>query len=230
MQAKLQSLKLGPRGFRNINEYVLRFRYLEARIHKMAFKDRLHFFTNPFPLIWRLTSATKCSTIWKIYEAERQRASWRVNRRVGNSSNSSTSQLHSKLKTKPLYRSFRTDLRKIADSDNEDDMDILDAKELAGIHCYNCRKLGHFSNNCKKERTFKPNRNFKAKAKAFYQTEEASGSSELLFDEQSEMEELDPDNVTMMSLYELMDAGQSIIALSSSKFPRLFNAKLNDSH
>jgi hypothetical protein len=59
--------------------------------------------------------------------------------------------------------------------------------------------------------------------------EEASESSESQSDEQSEAEsqEADTGNVTMMSLYELTDDGQSIIAKSFPKLP-IFNAKLND--
>jgi hypothetical protein len=49
LQAKLQSLKLGPQGLRNINEYVIRFRSLELQIHEMTFKDRLYIITKSLP-------------------------------------------------------------------------------------------------------------------------------------------------------------------------------------
>ena len=73
LRSKFQFLKFGLNGLHNLNEYVSRFRSLELQIHKMAFKDRFHFFAKSLPSELALyLRDQKFDNMEDIYKAARQ--------------------------------------------------------------------------------------------------------------------------------------------------------------
>ena len=201
----------------------------------MAFKDRLHFFTRTLPNDLALyLRDQKHVDMESVYESARQ---W-VSRRFHQSNPpSSTSSLTNKSKSrgKSIFRSRRSEPKKITTTvkpSSDDDLDALDAIQLHGIHCYNCGELGHFSKDCKKPRNIKPKRNFKSKAKAFYQTAEIGSEQESEVHTDSESSNNNDSEVAeslgVMSLYEIADNGESAVT-KSSKLP-IFDAQINKTH
>ena len=73
LRARLQNLRLGPFGLRNINDFVSKFRTIELQVHEMAFKDRLHFFTKSLPSDLALyLRDQKFKDMESVYESARQ--------------------------------------------------------------------------------------------------------------------------------------------------------------
>jgi Zinc knuckle len=87
----------------------------------------------------------------------------------------------------------------------DDDLDILDAKQLAQVICYNCGGLGHFSHDCQKS---KISRSFKTKAKSFYHTREASlNVLGLMQSSSSDSENISEDGLIKDNDFETVSAG-----------------------
>src|SRR5947207_8001478 len=153
LRDKLQSIPYD--GPATMEKYVSKFRSLESQIpvKEMAFGDRLHYFIAPLELdLRRFIKRDNPHTMELAYDAA---VDWAfINKELP--------------KVKSNGDIFAEPEQNKESDVSDDDLDVLDAKQLAQVTCYKCGKRGHFSRGCTSPQT---SRNYKAKAKALYNVE-----------------------------------------------------------
>jgi Retrotransposon gag protein/Zinc knuckle len=183
LREKLQSISY--EGPDTMEDYISRFRSLESQIpiKEMAFGDRLHYFIRPFEVdLKRFIKRDHPQTMELAYDAA---IDWAY-------TNKPPSEKSKNILVEP-EKTQNGDL-------SDDDLDVIDTKQSAEIHCYNCGELGHISRYCKNPKT---TRRFKGKAKSFYHSRDAStnalglmyGDSESESEHTSDDESIDDDIV-----------------------------------
>ena len=189
-----------------MEDFCTKFRSIEVQLLNMAFPDRLFIFTEHLPRDLHMhIRDSKVTTMEDAYSSARD---WAAHRNIGASSNSSNF-----VNPKPKSKSFFKPKGKSPNKEevSEDELDIMDAKQLASITCYNCNKKGHLARDCPSPRKppgkGKKPVNFKARAKSLYRTEETEDSEESQDPEESEESEDSADEANILAMYEITDEG-----------------------
>jgi len=236
LRDQLRSIRFG--GIHKMGDYISRFQKVENQLFNMAYKDRLDHFKSPFPTELRLhLQRLKFKEMDGAYQAAREWAiqgvlEQRKSMKPGGSKHSNPPSGKSTL-FRPKLGQEKKEKEK---NDSEDELDLMDAKQLAGITCYNCRKKGHLSRDCPKPRKpkFDKKKNFKQHAKALYLTQETSGSGEGSDSDNSgtngDSDDDSDDQLNAIDLYELAEDGDEVNTSSKSEKLPIFNAEVNDEH
>jgi len=236
LRDQLRSIRFG--GIHKMGDYISRFQKVENQLFNMAYKDRLDHFKSPFPTELRLhLQRLKFKEMDGAYQAAREWAiqgvlEQRKSMKPGGSKHSNPPSGKSTLFRPKLGQ----EKKEKENNDSEDELDLMDAKQLAGITCYNCRKKGHLSRDCPKPRKpkFDKKKNFKQHAKALYLTQETSGSGEGSDSDNSgtngDSDDDSDDQLNAIDLYELSEDGDEVNTSSKSEKLPIFNAEVNDEH
>jgi hypothetical protein len=186
LRQKLRSIRFT--GIRNMEDFCTKFPSLEMQLLNMAFPDRLYIFTEYLPRELHMhIRDSKVATMEDVYSSAKE---WVAHRNIDVSSNFGNANTKPK-SNKPSFKPKGKSPNK--DEVSEDELDVMDAKQLATITCYNYNKKGHLARDYPSPRKppgkGKKPINYKTRAKSLYRTEETDDSDESQDPEESDESE-----------------------------------------
>jgi hypothetical protein len=143
----------------------------------MTFPDRLYIFIEYLP--WDLYIYIRDNKIVIMEDVYSSARDWIAHRNIGISSNFGNTNINVKKSIKSFFKAKdKTNKEELS----EDELDLMDAKQLVIIIYYNYQKKDHLARDypsSRKSDKDKKSVNFKVRTKSLYRTEETEDSEEL---------------------------------------------------